>query len=162
MSAAARCWGELRAEAARLGIEGRITWHGALAEDGVLQAYRAADLFVLASRVAPDGDRDGLPNVLLEAGAMEVAVVASRVAAVPELIEDGVNGQLVPPDDPVALGSAIAALIADPAARLQLGQAGRARVLEQFAMTAGVDRLAARLRAELGESKSQAKSKAAA
>ena len=88
--------------------------------------------------------------------------VASRVAAVPELIEDGVNGQLVPPDDPVALGSAIAALIADPAARLQLGQAGRARVLEQFAMTAGVDRLAARLRAELGESKSQAKSKAAA
>jgi glycosyltransferase involved in cell wall biosynthesis len=156
---------ELRAQAARLGIEDRITWHGALAEDGVLQAYRAADLFVLASRIAPDGDRDGLPNVLLEAGAMELAAVASRVAAVPELIEDGVNGALVPPDDPAALASAIAALIADPAARLRLGQAARARVLEQFAMTAGVDRLAARLGAELGQTradKSEDKSKAAA
>jgi glycosyltransferase involved in cell wall biosynthesis len=154
--------GELRAQAARLGIQDRITWHGALAEDGVLQAYRAADLFVLASRIAPDGDRDGLPNVLLEAGAMELAVVASRVAAVPELIEDGVNGRLVPPDDPASLSAALALLIADPAARLRLGQAGRARVLEQFAMTPGVDRLAARLRAELGQRRGEDKSKAAA
>jgi glycosyltransferase involved in cell wall biosynthesis len=143
--------GQLRAEAARLGIAGRITWHGALAEDDVLQAYRAADLFVLASRIAPDGDRDGLPNVLLEAGAMELAAVASRVAAVPELIEDGVNGALVPPEDPGALAGALALLIADPAARLRLGQAARARVLEQFAMAPGVDRLAARLGAELGQ-----------
>jgi glycosyltransferase involved in cell wall biosynthesis len=154
--------GQLQAEAERLCIADRITWHGALAEDHVLRAYRAADLFVLASRVAPDGDRDGLPNVLLEAGAMELAVVASRVAAVPELIEDGVNGQLVPPDDPAALGTAIATMIADPAARLRLGQAGRARVLEHFAMTPGIDRLVARLRAELGESRGQDKSKAAA
>jgi glycosyltransferase involved in cell wall biosynthesis len=154
--------GQLQAEAERLCIADRITWHGALAEDHVLRAYRAADLFVLASRVAPDGDRDGLPNVLLEAGAMELAAVASRVAAVPELIEDGVNGQLVLPGDPAALGTAIATMIADPAARLRLGQAGRARVLEHFAMTPGIDRLVARLRAELGESRGQDKSKAAA
>jgi glycosyltransferase involved in cell wall biosynthesis len=151
---------ELRAEAARLGIAERITWHGALAEDRVLDAYRAADLFVLASRIAPDGDRDGLPNVLLEAGAMELAAVASRVAAVPELIEDGVNGLLVPPGDPAALARALASLIADPAARMRLGQAGRARVLEGFAMAPGIDRLAARLGAELGQPAS--KSKAAA
>jgi glycosyltransferase involved in cell wall biosynthesis len=154
--------GQLRAEAERLGIAGRITWHGALPEDRVLQAYRTADLFVLASRVAPDGDRDGLPNVLLEAGAMELAVVASRVAAVPELIADGVNGILVPPDDPAALGSALALLIADPAARLRLGQAARACVLERFAMTPGIDRLAARLRGELDEPRGEDKSKAAA
>jgi glycosyltransferase involved in cell wall biosynthesis len=154
--------GQLQAEAERLGIADRITWHGALPEDRVQQAYRAADLFVLASRIAPDGDRDGLPNVLLEAGAMELAVVASRVAAVPELIEDGVNGRLVPPDDPASLSAALALLIADPAARLRLGQAGRARVLEQFAMTPGVDRLAARLRAELGQRRGEDKSKAAA
>ena len=65
-----------------------------------MEPYRAADLFVLANRIAPDGDRDGLPNVLLEAGALELPVVASRLGAVPELIEDGVNGRLVPPDDP--------------------------------------------------------------
>jgi glycosyltransferase involved in cell wall biosynthesis len=152
--------GQLQAEAARLGIADRITWHGALAEDRVLDAYRAADLFVLASRVAPDGDRDGLPNVLLEAGAMELAAVASRAAAVPELIEDGVNGSLVPPDDPAALAAALAALIADPAARLRLGRSARVRVLEQFALTPGIDRLVARLRAELAEP--AGKSKAAA
>jgi glycosyltransferase involved in cell wall biosynthesis len=153
---------DLQAEAARLGIADRITWHGALAAERVLEAYRAADLFVLASRIAPDGDRDGLPNVLLEAGAMELAVVASRVAAVPELIEDGVNGALVPPDGPAALAAAITALIADPAARLRLGRAGRARVLERFAMAPGIDRLAARLRAELATPRGADSSKAAA
>jgi glycosyltransferase involved in cell wall biosynthesis len=141
----------LAALATRLGLAERITWRGALPQDAVLDAYRAADLFVLASRIAPDGDRDGLPNVLLEAGAMELAVVASLVAAVPELIEDGVNGCLVPPDDPAALAGALARLIADPAARLRLGRAARAHVLEHFAMAPGIDRLAARLCAELGQ-----------
>jgi glycosyltransferase involved in cell wall biosynthesis len=141
---------DLEAQALHLGIADRVTWRGALAQDRVLDAYRAADLFVLASRIAPDGDRDGLPNVLLEAGAMELAVVASQVAAVPELIENGLNGELVPQGDPAALAGALAALIADPEARLRLGQAAREKVLERFAMTPGIDRLAARLRAELG------------
>jgi glycosyltransferase involved in cell wall biosynthesis len=135
----------LAAQAARLGIDPCITWRGALPQDQVVAAYRAADLFVLASRIAPDGDRDGLPNVLLEAGALELPVVASRVGAVPELIEDGVNGRLVSPDDPAALALALAALIGDPAARLRCGRAGRRRVLDQFAMDPGLDRLAARL-----------------
>jgi glycosyltransferase involved in cell wall biosynthesis len=139
----------LAARAAALGIADRVTWRGALAHDEVLDAYRRADLFVLASRIAADGDRDGLPNVLLEAGAMALAAVATRVAAIPELIEDGVNGRLVPPDDPSALAAAVAQLIADPAARLRLGRAARARVLERFALAGGADRLAARLRATL-------------
>jgi glycosyltransferase involved in cell wall biosynthesis len=140
---------ELAARAARLGLAERIRWCGALAQDQVLNAYRGADLFVLASRIAPDGDRDGLPNVLLEAGAQELAVVASRLEAVPELIEDGRNGRLVAPDDPQALAGALARLIADPAARLRLGRAARVRVLDRFGMAAGIDRIAARLRAEL-------------
>jgi glycosyltransferase involved in cell wall biosynthesis len=135
----------LAGTAARLGLAGRITWRGALAQDQVVDAYRAADLFVLASRIAPDGDRDGLPNVALEAGALELPVVASRIGAVPELIEDGANGRLVPADDAPALAAALAALIRDPAARLRCGRAGRRRVLEQFAMEPGIDRLAARL-----------------
>jgi glycosyltransferase involved in cell wall biosynthesis len=135
----------LAALAARLGVAERITWRGALAQDQVAEAYRAADLFVLASRIARDGDRDGLPNVLLEAGALELPVVASRVGAVAELIEHGVNGLLVPPDDPAALAGALAALVRDPARRLRCGRAGRNRVLHEFAMEPGLDRLAARL-----------------
>ena len=135
----------LAGAAARLGLAERITWRGALAQDEVANAYRAADLFVLASRIAPDGDRDGLPNVLLEAGAMGLPVVASRVGAVSELIEDGMNGRLVPPDDPAALAVALAALARDPAKRLRFGRAGRSRVLGQFATEPGLDRLAARL-----------------
>ena len=142
----------LAAAAARLGFAERITWHGALPQEEVIAAYGAADLFVLASRIAADGDRDGLPNVLLEAGALELAVVASRTGAVSELVEDGLNGRLVPPDDPAALAAALAALIRDPAARLRLGRAGRRRVLEQFAMEPGIDRLAARLAGVLDRS----------
>ena len=139
----------LAAAAQRLGLAEHITWHGALPQEEVIAAYRAADLFVLASRIAADGDRDGLPNVLLEAGALELAVVASKITGVSELVEDGLNGRLVPPDDPAALAAALAALIRDPAARLRLGRAGRRRVLEQFATEPGIDRLAARLAAML-------------
>jgi glycosyltransferase involved in cell wall biosynthesis len=141
---------DLEARAAALGLTARVEWRGPLAQDRVLEAYRAADLFVLASRIAADGDRDGLPNVLLEAGALELASVASRVAAIPELIEDGVNGRLVPPDQPQALADALAGLIADPALRLRLGSSARVRVLDRFKMADGLDRLAARLRATLG------------
>ena len=140
---------KLAAAAQRLGLAEHITWHGALPQEEVIAAYRAADLFVLASRIAADGDRDGLPNVLLEAGAVELAVVASKITGVSELVEDGLNGRLVPPDDPAALAAALAALIRDPAARLRLGRAGRRRVLEQFATEPGIDRLAARLAAML-------------
>ena len=139
----------LRARAAALGLADRVEWRGPQAQDQVLEAYRRADLFVLASRIAPDGDRDGLPNVLLEAGAMELAAVASRIAAVPELIEDDFNGRLVPSDDPQALAAVLAQLIGDPALRLRLGRAARVQVVGQFGMNAGLDRLAARLRATL-------------
>ena len=142
---------QLAALAARLGLADRIAWRGPLAQADVLDAYRAADVFVLASRIAADGDRDGLPNVLLEACSQELPVLASGIEAVPELIDDGVNGRLVPPDDPAALARALQSLIVDPAARLRLGRAGRARVLERFAMEPGLDRLALRLNGLLGQ-----------
>jgi glycosyltransferase involved in cell wall biosynthesis len=61
----------------------RIQWRGALAQDQVIAVYRSADLFVLASRIAGDGDRDGLPNVLMEAQSQGVACVATDVSAIP-------------------------------------------------------------------------------
>ncbi len=132
----------LKKTAQRLGIGGRIDWRGAQPQAGVVAAYREADLFVLASRVAANGDRDGLPNVLMEAQSQHLACLATEVSAIPELIEDGNTGRLVPPGDADALARALEALIRDPAARQRLGAAGAERVREAFSMDAGIDRLA--------------------
>lgn len=139
----------IRAKARELGLTDRIDWQGAKAQNEVIAAYRRADLFVMASRIAADGDRDGLPNVLMEAGSQELAAVTTAVSAVPELIEDGDNGLLVPPDDPAALAAAIDVLIRDPERRLRMGRTARKIVLERFAMDPGLDSLAARLKAEI-------------
>ncbi|GHD39362.1 colanic acid biosynthesis glycosyltransferase WcaL [Thalassobaculum fulvum] len=134
----------LREQAQALGIADRITWSGARPRAAVLAALAAGDLFVLASKIAGDGDRDGLPNVLMEAQAAGLAAVATRVAAIPELIQDGVTGVLVPPGDPPALAAALAAAAGDPVRRRGLGAAGRERVRTAFGHDAGLDRLAAR------------------
>ena len=132
----------LKNHAQRLGIGGRIEWRGAQPQAAVLAAYREADLFVLASRVAADGDRDGLPNVLMEAQSQHLACLATAISAIPELIEDGTTGRLVPPGDAAALARALEALMRDPAERRRLGAAGAERVREAFSMDAGIDRLA--------------------
>src|SRR5882762_3991125 len=98
----------LKARAERMGLSHRVEWRGALAQPKVLAAYRGADLFVLASKVAKDGDRDGLPNVLVEAQSQRLACISTNVSAIPELIEDGVTGLLIPPCDPFALAEALA------------------------------------------------------
>ena len=134
----------LVALAARLGIDGRIAWRGAATQDAVLAAYRAADLFVLPLRVARSGDRDGLPNVLLEAQSQALACLATDVAAVPELIQDGRTGILVPSDDVAALARALRALIGDPERREVLARAGAERVREKFGFAVGIDKIAAR------------------
>jgi glycosyltransferase involved in cell wall biosynthesis len=139
---------DLRARADRLGLAGRVTWTGPLDQPAVRARYRAGDLFVLSPRVAPDRDQDGLPNVVVEALSQGLPVVATRVAAIPEVVEDGVHGRLVPPEDRQALAAAIDALAADPAARRRLGAAGIARVAD-LDLEAGLDRLLA-LFAEIG------------
>ena len=139
----------IKAKASELGLADRIDWQGAKAQEAVIAAYRKADLYVMASRIAADGDRDGLPNVLMEAGSQELAAVTTAVSAVPELITDGENGLLVPPDDSGALATALEALIRDPKRRLSMGQTARKVVLEQFSMEPGLDQLAARLKADI-------------
>jgi glycosyltransferase involved in cell wall biosynthesis len=140
--------GDLKTLAGQKGVAGRIEWRGSCSQEEVIAAYREADLFALANRVAANGDRDGLPNVLVEAQSQGLACVASRAAAVPELIEDGVNGTLVPPDDPDALARALAEAIADPAARRAQGNAGRAIVERCFDHRKGIDELAAMFASE--------------
>jgi glycosyltransferase involved in cell wall biosynthesis len=133
----------LRRRAASLGIAERIAWRGALPQSGVLAELRQADLFVLPSRVAASGDRDGLPNVLMEAQSQGLPVVATRLSAIPELILDGVTGLLVPPEDIGALTDALRRLIADPRLRGALGQAGAQRVRGHFDCEPWLNRLAA-------------------
>lgn len=109
---------ERRPESPRrtLGIGAQVTFMGSQSEDAVRSAMRDADLFALAPIVAADGDRDGLPNVLVEAQSQSLAVVSTRVGGIDELITDGANGVLCPPADPAAFAAALARLIADPAA----------------------------------------------
>mgnify|MGYP003388633066 CR=1 FL=1 len=133
---------KLRAQAERLGVADRIDWFGALPQGEVIDRYRTADLFVLASRVGDDGDRDGLPNVLMEAQSQSLACIATDVSAIPELITDTETGLLVPSEDAAALSAAIADLATNPERRLFLGRAGESRVRGSFSFTAGVDRLA--------------------
>jgi glycosyltransferase involved in cell wall biosynthesis len=134
----------LRLQAERLGLSRRIEWRGAMAQPEVLAAYREADLFVLASKVARDGDRDGLPNVLIEAQSQRLACVSTDVSAIPELIEQHVTGLLVQPGNPIALAEMLERLIRDPEERALLGAAGEHRVRRLFSMEAGIDLLARR------------------
>jgi len=87
---------------------------------------------VQPSRVAADGDRDGIPNVLLEAMATGVPVVATRVSGIPELVQHRRNGLLVEPDDPAALADAVQQLLEQPALAATLTEAGRTSVTAHF------------------------------
>lgn len=138
----------LRQRAQDLGIADRVAWKGALAQEEVLAHYRHADIFALACKIAPDGDRDGLPNVLVEASSQNLPCVSTTVSGVPELIADGENGLLVPPETPGALAAALERLIRDPGLRRQLGEAAERRVRESFDHHASVHQLKALFDAE--------------
>ena len=131
----------LEAQAAALGLAPRLQWRGPQGQQEVLAALRTADLFALASRVAGDGDRDGLPNVLMEAASQALATVATDAGSVAELIRDGETGLLVPTGNPRALAAAIARLARDPGLRTRLGAAGRARLERDFDSAPSLDRL---------------------
>lgn len=135
----------LRRGAARSGIAERITWLGPRPHDEVMAQYRRADLFALACRTGPDGDRDGLPNVLLEAQSQGLACLSTTAGAVSELIEAGETGLLVPPGEAPALAAALERLIRSPRLRARLGAAGARRVRGAFACGPGLARLAAKL-----------------
>jgi glycosyltransferase involved in cell wall biosynthesis len=122
----------LKALAGSLGIADRIDWLGTLDQRQVLKHYRAADLFVLPCRIAADGDRDGLPNVLVEAASQRLAIVSTTVSGIPELIRDGVEGLLVPPDDPARLAAALLRLAREPELRDVLAGNAERRVRSEF------------------------------
>ena len=133
---------ELKQQAQGLGIAGRLSWLGPQSQQTVLRHYRNSDLFVLPCRIDNDGDRDGLPNVLMEAQSQKLACLSTRISGVPELIQDQVTGLLVEQRDIAALSAALDRLISDPALRARLGNAGYQRVRQHFTLDAGIQRLA--------------------
>ena len=143
--------GPLRAamaqRALRLGISERVQWRGAMAQGELITIYQHGDLFALASRIASDGDRDGLPNVLMEAQSQGLACIATDVSAIHELISNGVTGLLVEPEAPAALAAGLARLIQSPALRTALGTGGQIRVAQEFAAQSNLRRLAEKFRA---------------
>jgi glycosyltransferase involved in cell wall biosynthesis len=133
----------LKAQAETLGLDTRCRFLGARDQSEVLALYRTSDLFVLPCRVADDGDRDGLPNVLVEASSQGLAVLSTTIAGVPELIEDGINGRLCEAESVPALVAALTELMIDPEKRWRLGKAAMARVKTSFDHQSTIDALEA-------------------
>lgn len=135
----------LVALAARLGLQERVVFAGALGQAEVRRHYDRADVFVLPSFA------EGVPVVLMEAMAKEVPVVSTVIAGIPELIESGVDGLLVPPSDPGALAVAVAGLLADPVRRRELGRRGREKVLRHYDLSTNGATLAEMFRQQLAQ-----------
>ena len=110
----------------------RIVFRGAVTHTELPQIYAETDVVVVPSIQDRSGDRDGLPNVVLEAMASGRALVASEVAAIPSAVVHDDNGLLVPPGDPAALGQALTRLAASKELRMELGRNGRARVQRDY------------------------------
>jgi glycosyltransferase involved in cell wall biosynthesis len=116
----------------KFGLQGRVILKGARNISEITELYRSSDIFALPCVVASSGDRDGMPNVLLEAMAMQLPVITTPVTGNPELVHDHINGLLVPERDPASLAIALESLIVDPGLRAQLGAAARQTVLANF------------------------------
>ncbi len=115
--------------AGRLGVAERVNFHGYVDQGRLAELYRQSDVFAIACiAIGGFGRQDVIPNVLAEAMAVEIPVVATRMAGIPELVEDGVDGLLVPQRDPVAIADALERLEREPETAARLAAAGRAKV----------------------------------
>ncbi len=136
---------QMRDRANAAGVADRITWRGACDQPDVISAMRDADLFVLPSRIAADGDRDGLPNVLMEAASQLLPILSTPVSAIPEFITDGTHG-LLAQDTPQAFAEGMLQIADDATLGPRLAAAAHERLHAEFTMAPGITHLAKRLR----------------
>ncbi|HZD10774.1 MAG TPA: glycosyltransferase family 4 protein [Candidatus Binatia bacterium] len=123
---------DLRAQIAHLGIQDRVALQGPLPQNDVRHRIRSAAVLAAPCLIGADGNRDGLPTVLLEAMALGTPCVSTDVTGIPEVLRDGETGLSVPQHDPAALATAIERLLGDPALRVQVAQRARSLVEERF------------------------------
>jgi glycosyltransferase involved in cell wall biosynthesis len=132
----------LERRAARLGIAGRVVFHGAVSEEELQQRFSRCDVFLLPAVVDRKGDTEGLGVVLLEAMQHGKPVIASRTGGIIDIVMDGDTGLLVPPGDPGAVAAAVRRLMQDPAFAAGLAARGREHMEQHFSWSSVVDRLA--------------------
>jgi glycosyltransferase involved in cell wall biosynthesis len=114
---------------------------GDITQQELISIYQTADLFALTPIQTEDGDRDGIPNVLLEAMAVGLPVITTAVAGIPELVEDNWNGRMFKQHDVEGISSGILELLRNPEQRRQFGEAGSKKVREQFDVAQAAKRL---------------------
>ena len=131
----------LRAQIEQLGLRNRVTLLGAQPQKMVRLAYQRADIFVLPCVVTAEGDRDGIPTVLVEAMASGVPVVSTPVSGIPELIDPERDGLLVEPNSPNLLADALERLLGDPGLQNRLARAARVKVEERFSISHSASQL---------------------
>ncbi|HSZ05251.1 MAG TPA: glycosyltransferase family 4 protein [Solirubrobacteraceae bacterium] len=136
----------LESLAERLGVRSRVNFHGAVGQDAIRRFYSQASLFCLASFA------EGVPVVFMEAMAMELPVISTRITGVPELVTDGVDGLLVVPARADQLAEAILSLLTNEPRARELGRAARAKVLSDFNLARSSEELMALFAAELAPS----------
>jgi len=137
-----------------LGLQSMVFLPGRMTQDQLAAMYPRASLFVLPCLVTENGDRDGIPNVLIEAMACEVPVISTDVAGVSELVEHEKNGLLVEQRDARALADAMQLLLGSPALRNRLARNGRETALQRFTREASARRVYGILSSVLESSRS--------
>ncbi len=123
---------EIRAKIAAHGLSEQVCMPGPMSQSELYAEYLRSTVFCLPSRVLADGDRDGIPNVLLEAMACGVPVISTGISGIPEAISNGIDGLLVPPDDPKALADALLRIHREPGLASRLSAAAQNTVAERF------------------------------
>lgn len=122
-------------------LSGIVELHGAVTSEEALRTVSRANVFVLPSIEALNGDKDGIPVSLMEALGIGIPCISTCVSGIPELIEDGVNGLLVPQRDSEALADAIEKIFQDSAFSDKLAEKGRKTIREKFSLQGYVDKL---------------------
>ena len=140
--------GQLERQIRAAKLEDRVLLLGPREEEEVARRLAGAAFFVLPSIVQANGKMEGMPNALLEAMASGCAVISTPTSGIPELIDQGVNGLLVPPENAPALADAMRSLLTDPERALRMGERGREKVRREFDIHAAVAQLLKRLQAE--------------
>ncbi|MGZ9222026.1 MAG: glycosyltransferase family 4 protein, partial [Anaerolineales bacterium] len=123
------------------GMTGEVSLKGDRTQQELISEYQHATLFILTPVQTDDGDRDGIPNVLVEAMAVGLPVITTAVSGIPELVENNQDGLLYQPHDVEGIASGIIELLHNAEKRRQFGEAGSKKVREQFDINQAAKRL---------------------